>query len=418
MNEEIKSMHDNDVWDLVQLLEGLKPIGYKWIFKTKRDSKGNTERYKGRLVAKRFTQREGIDYNETFSPVSSKDSFRIIMALVAHFDIELHQMDIKTAFLNGEIDETIYMEQPENFVIGDPKSMVCKLKKSLYGLKQSPRLWYQKFHKIISSFGFVINLADECIYHKFSGRKYIFLIIYVDDILLATNDLNLLRDTKKFLSGNFDMKDLGNASYVLGIQIYQDRPKNVFGLSQKGYIEKLLQRYDMHDCKPLDTSIAKGDKLSLNKCPKNALEIQEMEKFPYAQVVGSLMYAQVCSRPNIGYTVGVFGRYMSNPSMAHWKVAKRVLRYLHRTKNYMLTYRKLEELEIIGYLDSDFSRCIDSKKSTSGYIYLLAEGAISWKSAIQALIPSSTMTTEYIACYEASNHDNWLKIFVANLKVV
>ena len=174
MNEEMKSMDDSDVWDLVQLLEGLKPIGFKWIFKTKRDSKDNTERYKARLVAKDFSQHEGIDYNETFSLVSLKDSFRIIMALVAHFDLKLHQMGVKTTFLNGEIDETIYMEQPKNFVTRDPKSMVCKLKKSLYGLKQSLCLWYHKFHKIISSFGFVMNPANECIYHKFSGSKYIF----------------------------------------------------------------------------------------------------------------------------------------------------------------------------------------------------------------------------------------------------
>ena len=169
MNEEMKSIHDNDVWDLVELPEGLKPIGCKWIFKIKRDSKVNTERYKAHLVAKGFTQREGIDYNETFSLVWLKDSFRIIMALVALFDLNLHQMGVKYAFLDGEIDEIIYMEQPKNFVTRDSKSMVCKLKKSLYGLKQSPRLWYHKFHKIISLFGFVMNPADECIYHKFSG---------------------------------------------------------------------------------------------------------------------------------------------------------------------------------------------------------------------------------------------------------
>ena len=236
-----------------------------------------------------------------------------------------------------------------------------------------------------------MNPADECIYHKFSGSKYIFLVLYVDDILLATNDLNLLHDTKKFLSNNFEMKDLGNASYVLGIQIYRDRSKDILGLSQKGYIEKLLQRYGMQDCKPLDTPVAKGDKLILNQCPKNALEIQEMQRCRYAQVIGSLMYAQVCSRPDIAYKVGVLGRYMSNAGMAHWKAAKRVLRYLQRTKNYMLTYTKSEKLEIVGYSDSDFAECVDSRKSTLGYIYLLARGAISWKSAKQTLIASSTM---------------------------
>ncbi|KAL9273839.1 Retrovirus-related Pol polyprotein from transposon TNT 1-94-like protein, partial [Drosera capensis] len=189
MNDEIKSMSDNDVWELVSLPEGVKPIGCKWIFKTKKDSEGNIMRFKARLVAKGYTQKEGIDFKETFSPVSSKDSFRIIMALVAHFDLKLHQMDVKTAFLNGDIEETIYMQQPENFVSGDPKKMVCKLKKSIYGLKQASRQWYHKFNNVISSFGFEPNIAYDCIYHKFSGSKHIFLVLYVDDILLASNDI-------------------------------------------------------------------------------------------------------------------------------------------------------------------------------------------------------------------------------------
>ena len=211
--------------------------------------------------------------------------------------------------------------------------MVYKLKKYLYGLNRSSHQWYQKFHRIISSFGFVINIVDECIYNKFSRRKYIFLVLYVDDILLATNDLNLLRDTKKFLSNKFKIKDLGDASYILDILIYRDCSKNILGFPQNGVIHKLLQRYGMQDCKQLDTPIAKRDKLSLNQCTKNTLEIQEMQKFPYAQVVRSLMYDQLCSRLDIAYMVGVLGRYMSNLGMAHWKATKRLLRYLQKTKN-------------------------------------------------------------------------------------
>ncbi|RVW94715.1 Retrovirus-related Pol polyprotein from transposon TNT 1-94 [Vitis vinifera] len=323
MNEEYKSMQDNKVWELVPLPVGTKPIGCKWIFKTKRDSNGNVERYKARLVAKGFTQKEGIDFKETFSPVSTKNSFRIIMALVAHYDLELHQMDVKTAFLNGDIDETIYMVQPENFVSKDSKNMVCKLTKSIYGLKQASRQWYFKFHQIIVSYGFEANLMDECAYHKFSGSKYIFLVLYVDDILLATNDISILHDTKRFLSKHFEMKDLGDASFVLGIQIHRDRSRG-------------------------DTPVAKGDKFSLNQCPKNSLESQEMQKIPYASAVGSLMYAQVCTRPDIAYIVGMLGRYLSNPGMDHWRAAKRVMRYLQRTKEYMLTYRRLDQLEFIG----------------------------------------------------------------------
>ncbi|KAJ9538265.1 hypothetical protein OSB04_030998 [Centaurea solstitialis] len=418
MADEMKSMKDNDVWDLVELPKDAKPIGYKWIFKTKKDSNGNIERYKARLVAKGFTQKEGIDYKETFSPVSSKDSFRTIMALVAHYDLEVHQMDVKTAFLNGNIDETIYMTQPENFALGDSKSMVCRLKKSIYGLKQASRQWYLKFHQVITSFGYEVNLVEDCVYHKFSGSSVIFLILYVDDILIATNDLALLHDTKKFLAKHFEMKDLGDASFVLGIQILRDRSRGILRLSQRSYIDKVLDRFGMLDSKSGDTPIAKGDKFILKQCPKNELEIKEMQKIPYASAVGSLMYAQVCTRPDIAFIVGVLGRYLSNPGMDHWRAAKRVMRYLKKTRDYMLTYRKSDSLEIVGYSDSDFGGCQDTGRSTLGYVYILAGGAISWKSVKQTLVASSTMAAEFVACYEASNHGIWLRNFVTGLRIV
>ncbi|KAK1697691.1 hypothetical protein QYE76_014388 [Lolium multiflorum] len=281
MEDELKSMSSNDVWDLVEVPNDAKRVGSKWIYKTKYDPKGNIERFKARLVAKGFTQREGIDYNETFSPVSSKDSFRIVMALVAHFDLELHQMDVKTAFLNGDLDEDVYMTQPEGFVVEGKEHLACRLKKSIYGLKQASRQWYLKFDKIIRTFGFTENVVDNCIYVKFKGSRFTILVLYVDDILLACSDKDMLHETKNFLSSNFDMKDLGEASYVLGIEIHRDRSK----------------------------------------------------------VVGSIMYAQVCTRPDLAFITGMLGRFQSNPGLDHWKAAKKVLRYMQETKGYMLTYR-------------------------------------------------------------------------------
>ena len=188
-----------------------------------------------------------------------------------------------------------------------------KLKKSIYGLKQASRQWYYKFHQVVISFGFQMNLADDCIYHKFSGSKYIFLVLYVDDILLAINDIGLLHETKRFLSKQFEMKDLGDASFFLGIQICRDRSRGILRLSQKSYIDKLLKRFGMQDCKPGDTHVSKGDKFSLCQCPKNDLETKEMQKIPYASTIESLMYAQVCKHPDIAYIVGMLGRYLSNP---------------------------------------------------------------------------------------------------------
>ncbi|KAK8948501.1 hypothetical protein KSP39_PZI005632 [Platanthera zijinensis] len=418
MVDEMKSMHDNDVWDLVELPEGKKPIGCKWIFKTKRNSKGNVERYKSRLVAKGFTQREGIDYKETFSPVSLKDSFRVIMALVAQYDLELHQMDVKTAFLNGNIQEKIYMMQPQGFELKGSEHLVCRLKKSIYGLKQASRQWYRKFDQVISAFGFKENVVDQCIYHKVKAGRFIFLVLYVDDILLASSDMGLLQETKAFLSKNFEMKDLGEASFVMGIQIHRDRSRGILGLSQKAYIDKVLNKYGMKGCSPGETPISKGDKLSLLQCPKNDLQVEQMKDIPYASAVGSLMYAQVCTRPDIAFVVGMLGRFLSNPGIDHWKAAKRVMRYLQRTKDYMLTYRRSDQLELIGYTDSDFAGCLDSRKSTSGSIFMMGGGAVSWKSVKQTLIASSTMEAEFVACYEASNQAIWLRNFISELQVV
>ena len=214
------------------------------------------------------------------------------------------------------------------------------------------------------------------------------------------------------------MIDLGDSSFVLDIQIHRDRSRGILGLSQKSYIEKILKRFGMHHCKPGDTPMAKGDKFSLSQCPNKFFEIQEMQQIPYASAIGSLMYAQVCTHPDIAYIVGMLGRYLSNPGKDHWIAVKRVMRYLQRIKDYMLTYRKLDQLEIIGYSESNFARCQDSMKSTSGYIYLLVGGAISWKSVKQSIVASSTMAAEFVACYEVSNHGIWLRNFVTGLRIM
>ncbi|KAJ0806805.1 putative RNA-directed DNA polymerase [Helianthus annuus] len=418
MIDELDSMKKNDVWDLVELPNGVKPVGCKWVFKTKLDPNGNVERYKARLVAKGYTQKEGIDYQETFSPVSRKDSLRIVMALVAHFDLELHQMDVKTAFLNGDLDEDVYMKQPEGFEPEGQEHLVCKLKKSIYGLKQASRQWYLKFDEVMKKQGFMKNQVDQCTYLKMSGSNFTILVLYVDDILLASNSLDMLHESKRLLSHNFDMKDLGDASYVIGIEIHRDRNKGILGLSQRAYIDRVLTRYNMQQCKPSVAPVVKGDVFGSFQCPTTEVEKEQMSQIPYASVVGSLMYAQVCTRPDIAYIAGMLGRYQTNPGLDHWKAAKKVLRYLQGTKDYKLTYRRSDHLEVVGYSDSDFAKCKDDKKSTSGYIFMLAGGPISWKSHKQQLTTTSTMMAEYIAVYNATCHGMLIRNLVTGLKIV
>nr|CAN83337.1 hypothetical protein VITISV_004574 [Vitis vinifera] len=328
MDDEMNSMYMNGVWDLVELPHGCKLVGCKWVFKTKRDSSEKIERYKARLVVKGYSQREGIDFKETFSPVSTKDSFRVIMAV-----------------------------KPS--------------------LKQALRQWYLKFDRIITQNGFKDNTVERCIYLRVSGSSYIFLVLYVDDILLASNDSDLLIETKHMLSTHFDMKDLGEASYVLGIKILRDRANGVLKLSQRTYIEKILKMFNMGNCRSSKAPIVKGDKFSKAQCPQNDDEKEEMKTIPYSPVVGNLMYAQVCTLPDIAFVVGMLGRYLSNPGSQHWKAAKKVLRYLQGTKDFMLTYRRTNLLDVVGFCDADFTGCIDNKKSTTGYIFMMNARSIS-----------------------------------------
>ena len=217
-------------------------------------------------------------------------------------------MDVKTAFLNGSLEEDVYMDQPKCFTIKGKEHLACKLKKSIYWLKQASRQWYLKFNDTITSFGFTENTIDWCIYMKVNGSKFIFLILYVDDILLASSDIGLLHETKKFLPKNFEIKDMGEATYVIGIEIFRDRSRGLLGLSQKAYIERVLERFNMEKCSTGVAPIQKGDKFNLMQCPQNEWEWKQMEGIPYASAVGSLIYAQIYTSPDISFAIGMLGR--------------------------------------------------------------------------------------------------------------
>jgi hypothetical protein len=317
------------------------------VYKMKCDSKGNIERFKARLVVKGFTQREGIYYTDIFSPVSCKDSLRIIITLLVHYDLELHQMDVKTTLLNENLLENVYMAQPKGFAVKVKEHMRCHLKKSIYGLNQASRRWYLKFDETIRSFGFKENKETNCFYAKFRSGKFIFLILYVDNILLASSDVSLLLETKMFLSYNFHMKALGEASFIVGIEIHRDRRKGVLGLSQKAYLENVLKKFSMHACNPVPAHIVKDDKYVSFQSFRNQYEIDQMKSVPYASAVGSLMYAQVCTRPDLAFVTRMLDRYKENRGIDHWNGIKKALRYIQGTNDLMLTYERSDILEIV-----------------------------------------------------------------------
>ena len=353
MDREMESMYSNSVWSLVEAPKGVKPIGCKWIYKRKRGSDGKVETFKARLVAKGYTQKEGIDYEETFSPVAMLKSIRILLAVAASLDYEIWQMDVKTAFLNGNLNEDIYMQQPEGFKAKGKEHMVCKLQRSIYGLKQASRSWNIRFDQAITSFGFEKSPDEPCVYKRIQAQKVVFLVLYVDDILLIGNDKQVLSGVKDWLHKQFDMKDLGEANYILGIKLIRDRKNKLLALSQASYIDKILVRFNMENSKRGSLPFRHGIHLSKEQSPKTPEQKERMSRIPYASAVGSLMYAMLCTRPDICYAVGVVSRYQSDPGEEHWIAVKHILKYLRRTRDYMLVYSS-GSLETIGFTDSDF----------------------------------------------------------------
>ena len=258
MKDELSSMDKNSVWELVDLPLGRNAIGNKWVLKVKSKEDRLIDKYKACLMAKGFIQQEGIGYDETFSPVVRVASIRLILAIVAQLDLELYQMDVKTTFLNGELDEEIYMSQPMGFEVKGQELKVCKLKHSIYGLKQLSRQWYFRFHDSIISHGFEMIKEDHCVYLKRSKKSVLILSLYVDDILIAGNDMDSIVATKKWLFSTFEMKDVGEAHFMLRIEIIRDHSKKLLGLSQETYIKKILERFSMENSKPIDTPVEKG----------------------------------------------------------------------------------------------------------------------------------------------------------------
>ena len=297
-------------------------------------------------------------------------SIRMILGMAASLNLEVEQMDVKTAFLHGELEEEIYMEQPEGFLVKGKEDYVCKLKKSLYGLKQAPRQWYMKFESVMGEQGYKRCSSDHCVFiQRFSGDDYIMLLLYVNDILIVGKNVSRIARLKKELSKSFAMKDLGPAKCILGMRIERDRKSNKLYLSQEKYIEKVHRKFKMDKAKEVSCPLAAHFKLSKKQCPSTDEMEKEMQKVPYASAVGSLMYAMVCTRPDIAQAVSTVSRFMSNPGRPHWEAVKWILRYLRGSTNMKLCFGGGEP-KLIAYSDSDLPGDVDGRKSTSGYLVI------------------------------------------------
>ncbi|KAE8692624.1 Retrovirus-related Pol polyprotein from transposon TNT 1-94 [Hibiscus syriacus] len=324
------------------------------------------------------------------------------------------KLDVKTDFLHGDLEEEIYMRQLEGFIEADKKNLVCRLKKSLYGLKQAPRQWYKKFDSFMSSSGFTRCQEDHYCYIKRFDNSFIILLLYVDDMLVAGSDMQEIINLKKKLSKQFAIKDLGAAKQIIGMRIKRDTKSGTLILSQAEYINKVLSRFNMQDAKPVSTPLGVHFRLSKEQTPKKEEERAHMVNVSYASAIGSLMYAMVCTRPDIAQAVGVVSRYMNNPGKVHWEAVKWILRYLRGTTNKALCFKGGDTI-LTGYVDADLAGNVDIRRSTTGYVYTLGGTTVSWVSQLQKIVALSTTEAEYVAVTEASKEMVWLQSFLEEL---
>jgi hypothetical protein len=402
-------------WTIVTRPKGKPVISNRYIFKVKKNQEGKIERFKARLVARGYTQTFGVDYHETFAPVLRAESLRFIIIYAASKNLILYKLDVETAFLQGDLNEEVYMEIPEGYQINKDNNnkdnninnnnnnkdnnineFVCKLNKSLYGLKQASRNWNEKLSNIIKNINFIQSRADPCIYIKYDDNNNVdqLIGIIVDDFIGCGNNFD---ETKKYLKDKLKIKDLGVLESFVGIKI--DQTKESIILSQSKYIEDVLTKFNMLFCSPAPTPLPLKLETDTAECLTKFENINL-----YQQGIGSLIYLSNTSRPDIIYAVNLLARKLVNPSVYDFQLFKRILRYLKGTINYNIEYQKID-FNIRGYSDASYAEEI-GRKSSSGYIYMVNNSPVIWKSHKQSIVALSSMESEYIGLANCIKEDN------------
>src|SRR5712671_2294668 len=406
---EIDTLHKNDTWELTKLPPGRKSIKSKWVFKLKADG-----HYRVRLVAKGFMQIPGIDYNETFSPIAHFESLRLLLALAALEDWEIHQMDVKSAFLNGVLNEEIYMEQPQGFITPGTETKVCCLKRAIYGLKQASYTWNIQFHGFLTGIGFTWTHANAGVYidHQQQGDGPLIIILYVDDITILGSSIAAVNHLKAQIAKRYEVTDLGEIESYLGIRILRDHSIKCLTIDQSRYVKDILDRFGMADANPNNTPLPSGADVHLIKYDGQATQ-SEIKN--YQSLIGSLLYVQISTHPDLSFAVPRLAQYASNPSSQHLHLAQYILSYLLKTKDMCLSYDGAEGDGLHGYTDSSLGDQTDDRHSTCRFVFLLANAAIGWASRKHRTIAQNTTEAEYMAMADTSNQGVWYRSFLSEL---
>ena len=413
---EYESLIQNKTWSLAELPEGRKAIGSKWVFTKKLTKDGEIDRYKARLVAQGFNQVQGIDYSETFSPTVRMTTVRALLQSAVNNNWFLHQMDVKTAYLNADIDYEVFIKQPEGYEqTGDSgEKLYCRLNKSIYGLKQSGRLWNSVLNDYLIGNGFQKSSVDSCLYLMNSDSHAVRIIVFVDDIIIACDDLSLLSDVKAMLNQRFKMSDLGELTWFLGMEF--EREPECIAVNQRMYLTNVLTKHGMGECKPASTPCAEKEIFD-----DDDDEMAQVPNEVYRSIVGSLVYAMTCTRPDLCWIVSKLSQYLNEPvTKKRWVIIKRVLRYIQGTKNRKLMFKK-SPISLVGYCDASWGGPPD-RKSITGYAFAMSEGEsntgiISWKSRKQSTIALSSCEAEYVSMAGAIQEGLFLRQLLFDIDV-
>lgn len=401
MDREIESIEKNETWELCSLPHGVNTIGVKWIFKTKLNETGEVDKCKARLVAKGYAQKYGIDYTEVFAPVARWDTIRAILAVAAQKGMKVYQLDVKSAFLYGEITETVYVDQPKGYEKKGHESKVYKLKKALYGLKQAPRAWYSRIERFFTVTGLEKCPHEPTLFFKADDEGNLLIVsLYVDDMIVTGSNSDMVEDFKASMKTEFDMSDLGEMRYFLGVEIIQD--ETGIYMCQRKYAREILERFKMEECNAVRNPIVPGTKLVKEDSS------EKVDASLYKQMVGCLMYL-AATRPDLVFVLSLISRFMDLPSQIHMGAVKRVLRYVKGTINLGMHYRKSGSSILEAYSDSDYAGDLDTRKSTSGYVFFLSNAAISWSSKRQPMVTLSTTEAEFVAAATCACQVIWLR---------
>ena len=408
VNKEVQALIELGSFTVVEREVDMNPIPTKWVFKIKRDEKGRVDKYKARLVAKGFKQLAGKDYDEVYAPVGKHATFRMLLTEAVNEDLEMIHLDVRSAFLNAKLQETVHLIPPHGFAT---KGKVWLLHKAVNGLKQSGRAWHLHLKQVLQEMKLTITHSDESLYifKSVEDGRLTFVLVYVDDLMLV-GPTHTVKKLKEILEKLLEIEDRGDAVHFLGMEIIRDRAEGTIWVGQSQNALGVLKKYGMQDAKARKTPLDAN--LPLMKLEGEA---DDQVKDTYQSMVGSLLYLANCTRPDLAQSVGLLARFMSNPSEDHLAAAKQVLRYLAGTVDYGLKYTKSES-QLIGYCDADYAGDLDKRKSTSGFVFLRSGGAVSWSSKLQSTVALSTCEAEFISSANAIREALWLRNLLGDFR--